>query len=204
MSSTDRFREVVPVDELEREGRVQTAVDGRSLAIFHHEGEIRVVDNRCPHMGFPLSEGSVEDGVLTCHWHHARFELSCGDTFDPWADDVRTFPVEVRDGSVYVDPHPDSDEPPAERWAGRLEDGLEQNLRLVVAKSAIGLVDAGVSADEITERGVRFGARYRESGWGPGLTILAAMRNVRQVLKQNLFYCFPANLPGSSLLPPKS
>ncbi|MDS0299780.1 Rieske (2Fe-2S) protein [Halogeometricum sp. S1BR25-6] len=178
MSSTDRFREVVPVAELEREGRVQTTVDGRSLALFHHEGEVRVVDNRCPHMGFPLSEGSVEDGVLTCHWHHARFELSCGDTFDPWADDVRTFPVEVRDGSVYVDPHPEPDDPPAEHWAARLEDGMEQNLRLVVAKSAIGLVDAGVSADEITEQGVRFGARYRESGWGPGLTILAAMRNV--------------------------
>ena len=43
-------------------------------------------------MGFPLSEGSVDEGILTCHWHHARFELSCGDTFDIWADDVRTYP----------------------------------------------------------------------------------------------------------------
>ncbi|ADQ66266.1 ferredoxin subunit of nitrite reductase and ring-hydroxylating dioxygenase [Halogeometricum borinquense DSM 11551] len=178
MGSIDRFRETVPLAELEREGRVQTSVDGRALALFHHEGEIRVVDNRCPHMGFPLSEGSVEDGVLTCHWHHARFELSCGDTFDPWADDVQTFPVEIRDGSVYVDPHPEPDEPPAEHWMRRLEDGLEQNLRLVVAKSAIGLADAGVSSDAVVERGVRFGSRYRESGWGPGLTILAAMRNV--------------------------
>ena len=184
MSSTDRFREVVSLSDLERDGRVQASVDGRALAVFHHEGEIRAVDNRCPHMGFPLSEGSVEDGVLTCHWHHARFELSCGDTFDPWADDVQTFPVEVRDGTVYVDPHPEPDEPPADHWARRLDDGLEQNLRLVVAKSAIGLVDAGVSDDDIVERGVRFGARYRESGWGPGLTILAAMRNVLPDLRE--------------------
>ncbi|SFR52009.1 Rieske (2Fe-2S) protein [Halogeometricum limi] len=178
MSSTDRFREVVSLSDLRREGRLQRTVDGRALALFHHEDEIRVVDNRCPHMGFPLSKGSVEDGVLTCHWHHARFELSCGDTFDPWADDVQTFPVEVRDGTVFVDPHPDPDDPPAVHWASRLEDGLEQNLRLVVAKSAVGLVDADVPAEAILERGVLFGSRYRESGWGPGLTILAAMANV--------------------------
>ncbi len=57
-------------------------------------------------MAFPLVEGTVDDGILTCHWHHARFELSCGDTFDPWADDVPTYPVEVRDGTVYVNPNP--------------------------------------------------------------------------------------------------
>ena len=40
--------------------------------------------------GFPLDRGSVEDGILTCHWHHARFELASGCTFDLWADDVPT------------------------------------------------------------------------------------------------------------------
>ena len=48
-------------------------------------------------MGFPLDRGSVEDGILTCHWHHARFDLASGCTFDLWADDVPTCPVEVRD-----------------------------------------------------------------------------------------------------------
>jgi nitrite reductase/ring-hydroxylating ferredoxin subunit len=33
-------------------------------------------------MGFPLDRGSVEDGVVTCHWHHARFDLASGCTFD--------------------------------------------------------------------------------------------------------------------------
>ena len=36
------------------------------------------------HMGFPLNRGSLEDGILTCHWHHARFELTSGCTFDLW------------------------------------------------------------------------------------------------------------------------
>jgi len=64
------------------------------------------VDNRCPHMGFPLDRGSVKDGILTCHWHHARFDLSSGGTFDPFADDVRTFPVQVVEGDIWVDPSP--------------------------------------------------------------------------------------------------
>ena len=38
------------------------------------------LDNRCPHMGFALDRGSVDDGILTCHWHHARFDLASGCT----------------------------------------------------------------------------------------------------------------------------
>ncbi|WP_101294609.1 Rieske (2Fe-2S) protein [Halegenticoccus soli] len=178
------FVEAVPEAELRAEGRKLLAIDGRSVALFHHEGEIHAVDNRCPHMGFPLTEGTVEEGILTCHWHHARFELSCGSTFDPWADDVPSYPVEVRDGTVYVDPTPRRDDPPAVHWAERLEDGLEGNLRLVIAKSAIGLVDAGVAPETQVETGVLFGTRYREGGWGPGLTILTAMANVLPTLRE--------------------
>ena len=60
---------------------------GHTIAVFYHNGQVYAVDNRCPHMGFPLSRGTVKDGILTCHWHHARF--------DPFADDVRPFPVSV-------------------------------------------------------------------------------------------------------------
>ncbi|WP_265108493.1 Rieske (2Fe-2S) protein [Halosolutus halophilus] len=178
MATTDALHELAPLSELEAAGRTQVTIDGTPLAAFYHEGEVRVVDNRCPHMGFPLSEGTVDDGILTCHWHHARFELSCGDTFDPWADDVRTYPTEIRDGTVYVDPNPDRERPPDEHWADRLETGLEENLRLVAAKSSIGLLDAGVDYREPMATTLEFGTRYRDSGWGPGLTILGCTANV--------------------------
>ncbi|SEO65642.1 Ferredoxin subunit of nitrite reductase or a ring-hydroxylating dioxygenase [Halogranum amylolyticum] len=185
MSTPDKgYVEAVPLAELRDEGRRLVTVDGAHVALFHHEGDVRAVDNRCPHMGFPLAEGSVDDGILTCHWHHARFELSCGDTFDPWADDVQAYPVEVRDGTVYVDPDPELDEPPAQHWANRLEDGLEQNLRLVTAKAAIGLVDAGVDPTEQVRSGVLFGTRYREGGWSSGLTILTLLANVLPDLRE--------------------
>jgi nitrite reductase/ring-hydroxylating ferredoxin subunit len=178
MATADDFRPAISFDDLREQGRAQVSVDGTPLALFHHEDEVRAVDNRCPHMGFPLSAGSVDDGILTCHWHHARFELACGDTFDPWADDVPTYPVEIRDGEVYVDPNPRRDLPPAEHWADRLETGLEENLRLVVAKSTIGLLDAGVGHREPLATTLEFGTRYRESGWGSGLTILGCVANL--------------------------
>ncbi|WP_049928019.1 Rieske (2Fe-2S) protein [Halopiger goleimassiliensis] len=178
MATADDFHEVVPLADLEESGRELTSVDGVPIALFHHEGEVRAVNNRCPHMGFPLVEGTVDDGILTCHWHHARFELSCGDTFDPWADDVQTYPVEVRDGTVYVNPTPARELPPAEHWADRLGTGLEENLRLVVAKATIGLLDAGVDYRDPVARTLAFGTQYRDAGWGRGLTVLGCMANM--------------------------
>ncbi len=174
----DGYEQVTTLTALRENDPVVTQVDGTPIAVFHHEGEVRAVNNQCPHMGFPLSEGTVDEGILTCDWHHARFELSCGDTFDPWADDLEAYPTDVADGRVYVDATPQREEPPAAHWQSRLSDGLEQNLRLVIAKSAVGLHNAGVPPEAAVEQGILFGTRYREGGWSSGLTILTALSNV--------------------------
>ncbi len=183
MADDDSFVEVAAADEV-REGTPRIVqAGGRSLGLFFHEGRFFATDNRCPHMGFPLTDGTVEDGILTCPWHHARFEISCGDTLDPFADDVRTYPVEVRDGAVYVDPDPERDEPPEAHWRDRLEHGLRENLDLVVAKSVIGLDDEGVHYSVPVGIGAAFGTHYRGDGWGPGLTTLGAMANLLPALR---------------------
>jgi nitrite reductase/ring-hydroxylating ferredoxin subunit len=138
---------------------------------------VYAVDNRCPHMGFPLHKGSVADGILTCHWHHARFDLESGGTFDPWADDVQIYPTIVEDGIVYVDTRPRGNDGVAHAKA-RLWDGLEQDLNLVVVKNVLALLEANVPPAEILAIGGHFGAAYRRGGWAAGLTILTAMGNV--------------------------
>ncbi len=170
--------EVADVEDLREEGRAVTMAGGRPVALFHHEGEVYAVDNRCPHMGFPLSKGSVEDGLLTCDWHHARFELSQGDTLDIWADDVQTFPTRVRDGTVYVDPDPEPEVPPETHWRNRLADGLAENLSLVAAKAVVHLDHCGEGFATPLETAVDFGTQYRADGWGRGMTTLGAMANV--------------------------
>ncbi len=161
-------------------------VQERAIALFLHQGRVYAVDNRCPHMGFPLQKGSVKDGILTCHWHNARFDLACGGTFDLWADDVRGYPVEVRGegeaAEVWLDPDPPLRDPIA-YYRGRLYDGLRYNLRLVIAKAVIGLLGAGAPPEEALKVGADFGTRYSANGWGPGLTILTAMANILPYLR---------------------
>ena len=50
----------------------------RPVLLCWHEGQVFALDNRCPHMGFPLGKGSLDGGLLSCHWHHARFDLRSG------------------------------------------------------------------------------------------------------------------------------
>ncbi|MFN2136751.1 MAG: Rieske (2Fe-2S) protein, partial [Candidatus Promineifilaceae bacterium] len=117
------FEKAASVADVEKAGCLTVQVKGHTLALFAHSGAYFALDNRCPHMGFPLNRGTVEDGILTCHWHHARFDLESGGTFDQWADDVRSFPTEVREGDVWVDLGQHED--PHERQRRRLLVGLQ-------------------------------------------------------------------------------
>src|SRR5690349_20049111 len=121
-------------------------VQGNTICLIAAEDRVYAVDNRCPHMGFPLHRGSVADGILTCHWHHARFDLCTGGTFDQWADNLRRFPVEVDSDDIYVDVSPTANARADQR--ARLRDGLERDLALVLAKSAIALADADPTGAE--------------------------------------------------------
>jgi nitrite reductase/ring-hydroxylating ferredoxin subunit len=157
-------------------GRTSVRVGGHSLALFFHDGRVHALDNRCPHMGFPLHRGTLQNGILTCHWHHARFDLVSGGTFDQFADEARVFPVEIRDDEVWVDLSPREDRPAYLRQ--RLRDGLERNISLVVSKSAIGLLGNGEDPAEPFRVGLEFGSRYRRAGWGQGLTMHTCMMNL--------------------------
>jgi hypothetical protein len=144
--------------------------------LLRHEDGFYAVDNRCPHMGFPLDKGSVKDCILTCHWHHARFDLASGGTFDQFADDVRAYPVEVRGDELWIDLAPRHDE--RAHQLKRLHDGLERDIRLVVAKAAIALLEHGGDPHEPFRAGLEFGTKYRAAGWGQGLTMLTCFMNM--------------------------
>lgn len=174
------------LEELKIKGRLVVHGGHRPILVIYDRGRVFALDNRCPHMGFPLQRGSVEDGILTCHWHHARFDLESGCTFDLWADDVPICPVEVRNGGVWVKTtftHAD----PAAHWHRRLANGLAHDLGLVIAKAVHGQLAAGVPQAEIVRQAALFGAQNRD-GWGVGLTILTALANILPVLPEEEAY----------------
>jgi nitrite reductase/ring-hydroxylating ferredoxin subunit len=95
-----KFIRAGTIEELKSKGRLVVHGSHRPILIVEERDRVYALDNRCPHMGFPLDRGSIEDGILTCHWHHARFDLASGCTFDLWADDVPTCAVELRGDDV--------------------------------------------------------------------------------------------------------
>jgi nitrite reductase/ring-hydroxylating ferredoxin subunit len=164
------------LEELRKSGCMTGKVGSRPVSVFWDQDRAYAVEDRCPHMGFPLHRGTVQDGLLTCHWHHARFDLASGGTLDPFADDVPSYEVDIEGDGVFVIVAPRPDE--TAHLRRRLEEGLEQGITLVIAKSVIGLLSAGVTPEEIVAIGVEFGTRYRGQGWGTGLTVLVAMANI--------------------------
>ena len=140
------------LDELKLKGRLLLHGRHRPILLVQEGGRVLALDNRCPHMGFPLDRGSIEDGILTCHWHHARFALASGCTFDLWADDVPTCPVEIRaGGEIWVKPvfgYSDL----VGHWRQRLGDGLAHNLNLVIAKAVHGQLAARQPPSDVIQR----------------------------------------------------
>ena len=181
-TTTPDFVHACSLEESKDKGRLVVHGRHRPVLLVYEDGGVFALDNRCPHMGFPLERGSVEDGILTCHWHHARVELASGCTFDLWADDVPTCPVEIRaGGEIWVKPvfgYPD----PVGHWR-RLEDGLGHNLSLVIAKAVQGQLVAGQSSSDVLRQVALFGTRNRD-GWDTGLTILTALSQLLPLLSE--------------------
>jgi class 3 adenylate cyclase/nitrite reductase/ring-hydroxylating ferredoxin subunit len=177
----ERYVRVAAVRDVETAGRMLVQLDGHAIVLFAHGDRIYAIDNRCPHMGFPLHRGSLKDGILTCHWHHARFDVATGGTFDPWADDVRGFPVQIREGEIWLDLTPRDNV--REHHRQRLREGLEREIPLVIAKSVVTLLASGDNAGGSLRIGLEFGAKYRQGGWSQGLTILTCMHNLLPFLE---------------------
>ena len=180
------FVRVAPLSELEKKGVVTVRASRQRIAVFYDGADVWAVDNRCPHMGFPLDQGSVRDGILTCHWHQARFDLRSGCTFDLWADDVARFDTRLEGGDVYV-----SREPTHQRDAAyhrrRLRLGMEQNVPLVQAKSLLSLLDARGELEQIV-REVALYASVNLNTWSEGMVRLGCVANLYPTLSRETAY----------------
>src|ERR671931_652172 len=184
LSKTDNHNYVYATNTKDIEaagGCLSITVEKHPIAIFIYDSKVYAIDNRYPHMGFPLNQGTVKDGILTCHWHHARFDLMNGGTFDQWAGDVTSFPVEIRNqNEVWIDVSPaaaaaaDVDSYQHHHQM-LLENGLKRNIPLMIAKTVIAMLGDGARNKKDTNEkemlnafhiGLDFGSKYKQSGWG--------------------------------------
>lgn len=75
----------------------------KEIALFRLEDGVYAIDNSCSHEYSPLVEGMVVNGDVYCPKHGSRFEIRSGAVKDfPATRGVKTYPVKIEDGMVYV------------------------------------------------------------------------------------------------------
>ena len=122
-------------------------------------------NNRCPHEGYPLREGSLDGRcILTCNWHNWKFDLPSGRNLYG-GEGLRTYPVEVRGGEVWIDL---ADPPFAQRRAeilASLAEAREDNAYERIAREVARLHRLGADPLDALREAVRWSAERMEFGW---------------------------------------
>ncbi len=75
---------------------------GKTLCLVGYEGKIFALSARCPHAGGDLTAGWCKEGKLICPVHRYSFSLETGKGSEGQNDYIESYPVEIRDSSIYV------------------------------------------------------------------------------------------------------
>lgn len=103
MTASGTFHRICAVDELPIDQPVRAEIDGTPVALVRTSEEVFAIYDECSHAAVALSEGDVEDCTLECWLHGSRFDLRTGKpTGLPATVPVKVYPVEIRDGDVYL------------------------------------------------------------------------------------------------------
>jgi nitrite reductase/ring-hydroxylating ferredoxin subunit len=177
----------IDVETLERKGRTILRHEGRQIALFATAQGVRACNNRCPHEGYPLSEGTIAEGllgegaesgcVLTCNWHNWKFDLASGANLDR-GEALRVYPVKLEDGAVWLD----LTDPPLEARRARVlaslkgafdDEDYERMARELARLSALG------DPLEALRAAVSWSWERLEYGWTHGYAGMACWLRLR-------------------------
>ncbi len=153
------------VDALEDKGRLVFRKAGRQIALFDTPHGVLACNNRCPHEGYPLREGNLDDRcIITCNWHNWKFDLRSGRNLYG-GEGLRTYPVEIRDGEVWIDL---ADPPLAERRAevlASLGEAREDNAYDRMAREIARLHRLGADPLDALRDAIHWSHERMEFGW---------------------------------------
>src|SRR5215212_8472833 len=164
----------VPATELAalRDGRAVVRVEDRQIALFQTADRIYAVDNRCPHMGYPLSMGSTRGEALTCDWHNWKFNLADGGCLRG-EEDVRSYETRVEGGRILVNLRPEPVEELMAKHLASLREGLFKYEDGRIARDAARLMTLGMLPAQVMREGAIHNAEREEYGWGHALAVIA-------------------------------
>ena len=101
------FIAVAAADELKPAQMKRILIDGKRLLLCNSAGTVYCVDEMCSHEDYSLYLGCIKDGKIKCSLHGSYFDLVSGKpTCDPADEAIRTYPVRIESGQVWVNATP--------------------------------------------------------------------------------------------------
>jgi 3-phenylpropionate/trans-cinnamate dioxygenase ferredoxin subunit len=91
--------------DIDREDVIPFDHDGRAYALYRSRGDqYYATDGHCTHERTLLCDGLVTGTVIECPMHNGRFDYTSGKALGaPVLTGLRSYPAQVRDGTVYID-----------------------------------------------------------------------------------------------------
>lgn len=97
------FVKVAALDELPPGTMKAVEMAGETIALANVDGTIYAFGNSCTHVGGPLAEGVLQEGMVVCPWHGSTFNPQTGEPINPPAtQNIPTYQVQVEGNEVKV------------------------------------------------------------------------------------------------------
>jgi toluene monooxygenase system ferredoxin subunit len=96
------FKKICSDDDLWEGEMVGYEVDGKKVLLLRHDGKVCAYADRCPHLAARLSEGTLENGTLTCAAHHWMFAAATGEGVNPRGICLTRYEVRIDNHEIWV------------------------------------------------------------------------------------------------------
>ena len=98
----ETWRVVMPADDLWEGELTGVRLGAKDIVLLNAGGEIRAFEDRCPHLGFQLSQGDLDGCTLTCANHQWEFDALTGQGTNPGNCQLTMFGTRVREGQIEI------------------------------------------------------------------------------------------------------
>ncbi|WP_286828542.1 MULTISPECIES: Rieske (2Fe-2S) protein [Kordiimonas] len=151
---------------LKETGRHVLKLNGKQIALLNTEAGLFAINNRCPHEGYPLVEGTLNDScTLACNWHGWAFDLKSGEALQG-RDAVRTYPVERRGKDIWIDLTPVPNTVRAAKAFDEMDEAMAEHDYERIARSLCRLDQANVTYEDVAKRVISWSLSRFERGFG--------------------------------------
>jgi nitrite reductase/ring-hydroxylating ferredoxin subunit len=145
-------------------GCLALKVGAHKVVVFRDESKVYAVENRCPHMGYPMSKGTLSRGIITCEWHNWRFDAHNGGCYVGASDDLTVFPTRLDKDKLFIGVSPEREgDSSGNAELTLMHAALLSNDSYLLAKSLSLALHRGLTVPHILGHAIRHATRHGAS-----------------------------------------